>query len=151
MVTALGAVVLDTNCYIRAMRSEPERLQLRQFARIRATRLWVSSIVLAELRGGVRSGDDPERLTRVVFEPWADGTQVAVPGALAWQLAGDAYARLRGHGDRSRMTRAFAFDVLLAATCAEQELTLVTHNVRDMGRIAEVIPFRFVPPYPGLN
>ncbi|MCU0635999.1 MAG: type II toxin-antitoxin system VapC family toxin [Gemmatimonadaceae bacterium] len=118
---------------------------------MRASQLWVSSIVRSELAGGARTPEDRARLTGELFEPWSDGTQLAVPGGQAWQLAGDAFAQLRGDGDRTHMTRAFAFDVLLAATCAEQGLTLITHNARDMQRIANVLPFRFLPPYPGIN
>lgn len=45
-------------------------------------------------------------------------------------------------------SRAFANDVLIAASCREVGATLVTRNHRDFERVRKVIAFRFVPPWP---
>ena len=46
------------------------------------------------------------------------------------------------------MSKSFGNDVLLALSCREAGLVLVTDNGRDFERIARVVPFDFVAPWP---
>jgi hypothetical protein len=48
----------------------------------------------------------------------------------------------------SQVPRSFAFDVLLAYSCREHGVVLVTRNARDMQRIRRVFTFAHVAPYP---
>lgn len=45
-------------------------------------------------------------------------------------------------------TRYFLNDVLLAVSCREAGVTLVTANLDDFERIRQVERFHFVPPWP---
>lgn len=49
----------------------------------------------------------------------------------------------------ARLSKAFANDMLLAVSCRESRCVLVTGNHRDFTRIRRVLPFEFVPPWPG--
>ncbi len=44
--------------------------------------------------------------------------------------------------------RSFLNDVLLAVSCREAGVVLITTNVSDFSRIRAVEPFRFEPPWP---
>jgi len=46
------------------------------------------------------------------------------------------------------VSKSFGNDVLLALSCREAGLVLVTDNRRDFERIARVAPFDFVDPWP---
>jgi predicted nucleic acid-binding protein len=48
----------------------------------------------------------------------------------------------------SQVPRSFAFDVLLAYSCREHGVVLVTGNARDMTRIRRVFTFAYAAPYP---
>jgi predicted nucleic acid-binding protein len=144
-------IVLDTNCYIQAQRDPSAWAELRQFLDGAADLIVLSSVVRAELRIGARSDADVDLFHEQLLEPWTEDDRLVVPGAESWQRAAAAFAELRGYGDRSTMSRGFAFDVLIAASCVEHNALLVTHNVRDMQRIASVLPFEFSAPYPTLQ
>jgi len=48
----------------------------------------------------------------------------------------------------ARVRRGFAFAILLAYSCRERGMVLVTRNGRDMARIRTVFAFQFEKPYP---
>jgi len=50
--------------------------------------------------------------------------------------------------DRSKLPRSFVNDVLIAASCAEAGVTLVTDNARDFARIGAVLRFGVTAPWP---
>jgi predicted nucleic acid-binding protein len=72
------------------------------------------------------------------------------PSAHAWEDSGDVLAELsRREGlDLSRLSKAFGNDVLLALSCREAGIVLVTDNGHDFARIASVVAFEFVKPWP---
>jgi predicted nucleic acid-binding protein len=133
--------VLDTNCYIDASRNPAYFGELQDFVAGAAPRLYVSSVVSAELLAGTRSA---------VLGPFLRHGRVLAPSASAW----DALARVMTHlHDRegvqlAQVSRAFAFDVLIAYSCKEHGAVLVTANERDMARIRRVFAFDYVAPYP---
>jgi predicted nucleic acid-binding protein len=65
-------------------------------------------------------------------------------------MLGSTLSQLREEGalDFASMPRGFAFDVLIAFSCREAGVVLVTRNTRDMERIRSVFPFEFVAPFP---
>jgi predicted nucleic acid-binding protein len=72
------------------------------------------------------------------------------PTYAAWKLSGAVLAELsRSEGlELHRLSRSFVNDVLLAVSCRESGLTLVTDNRGDFARIRRVIAFDFVTPWP---
>ena len=81
------------------------------------------------------------RLERHVFAPYEQRGRVFAPGYSTWKAAGSVAARFR-----ERLTRSFYSDILIAASCREHGVTLVTRNVGDFERIARVLPFAFTAP-----
>ena len=48
----------------------------------------------------------------------------------------------------SQVPRSFAFDILLAYSCRENGIVLVTGNIRDMERISKAFSFEYTVPFP---
>jgi predicted nucleic acid-binding protein len=65
-------------------------------------------------------------------------------------MLGKVLAWLKAHEglDLKAVPRSFVFDILIAHSCREQGLVLVSRNTSDMRRIARVFRFDFVEPYP---
>jgi predicted nucleic acid-binding protein len=141
---------LDTNCYIDASRNAADLAALQDFAARAAPALHVSSVVAAELLAGARSTKDRRMLEDRVLGPFVRHGRVLTPGAAAWDALARTMASLREREglQLTQVSRAFAFDVLLAYSCKEHGVVLVTANERDMVRIRRVFTFDYVEPYP---
>lgn len=142
--------VLDTNCYIDASRDVDERTSLAEFTSWAAPGLYLSSVVAAELRTGTGSAPDRKKLEKEVLGPFIRRRRILVPSAAAWDALGLTLATLHGGQglDPFAIRRSFAFDILLAFSCRENGMTLVTRNEKDMVRISQVFQFDHVLPYP---
>jgi predicted nucleic acid-binding protein len=142
--------VLDTNCYIDASREPKALLELTRFSTWSAPRLFLSSIVAAELRAGVSSSKERKKLEEDVLGPFVRRGRVVTPTAEAWDALGLTLATLREREglQLARVRRSFAFDILLAYSCRETGAVLVTANTSDIERIRRVFAFAHVPPYP---
>jgi predicted nucleic acid-binding protein len=142
--------VIDTSCYIDASHDSAALAALQEFAGRAAPGLYLSSVVAAELRGGSRSARDRKILEDRVLGPFARRDRLLTPGPAAWDALGRTLAALRDREglQLSQVPRSFAFDVLLAYSCREQGVVLVTGNTRDMTRIRRVFAFEYVAPYP---
>ncbi len=142
--------VLDSSCYIDASRNAAALADLQGFVARAAPGLYVSSVVAAELRGGARSARDRKVLEEKVLGPFARRDRMLTPSSEAWDALGRTLAALREREglQLSQVPRSFAFDVLLAYSCREYGVVLVTANARDMTRIRRVFTFEFVAPYP---
>jgi len=139
--------VVDTNLYVDALRSEEGRAALTAFHSAYAPFEHLSAVVAHELRAGVR-GHSAIKLERYVLSPFERRGRIVTPSYAAWKEAGRVLARLTAPAQWANVTRSFVNDVLLAMSCREAGMVLVTNNVRDFTRIASVQPFDFVPPWP---
>ena len=129
---------LDSNLFIDAFRSAERESALLDFHAHFAPFEYLSAIVALELRAGARTKSAASKLEANILRPFERRGRVFAPGYGAWKEAGAALAAL---GDS---TRAFYNDVLIAASCREHGVTLVTRNVRDFARIRTAIRFDFV-------
>ncbi|MBI2403506.1 MAG: hypothetical protein HYV20_12395 [Gemmatimonadetes bacterium] len=82
--------------------------------------------------------------------PFVRRGRLLTPSATAWDALGLTLATLRRLERRqlAQVRRGFAFDILLAYSCRESGVVLVTRNARDMARIRRVFVFECVAPYP---
>jgi predicted nucleic acid-binding protein len=142
--------VLDANCYIDASRDAGAWRALAQFTLWAAPRLWLSSVVAAELRAGARSARDRKQLETTVLGPFVRRGRVLTPSAAAWDALGLTLATLRRRKglQLGEVRRGFALDILMAYSCRESGVVLVTRNARDMARIRRVFTFEYAAPYP---
>lgn len=142
--------ILDSNLFIQGFRDPTANLELQQFHRVFGPFEYLSAIVVQELRAGVRSVEDLRKLEKHVFSPFLEVGRLTTPSFRTWQMSGDVLAtlrRLEGLDVRS-VTKAFSNDILLALSCREAGMVLVTRNVRDFARIQKAVSFRFVEPWP---
>lgn len=142
-------LALDTNLFIDAFRNTDDEARLTAFHARYAPFEYLSAIVALELLAGARDGVAGD-LQRHVFDPLERRGRVFAPSHDSWKAAGAALGMLAGR-DGLRLaaaSRGFVNDVLLAASCREHGITLVTRNVRDFERIRRVLRFDFVAAWP---
>ncbi len=142
--------VLDANCYIDASRGSQDLARLTEFSNWAAPGLFVSTVVVSELRAGVTSSRDRKKLEQEVLGPFVRRRRVVTPSSAAWDALGLTLATLREKEglQLAQVRRSFAFDILLAYSCRELGAILVTGNIRDMKRVEQVFAFQYVTPYP---
>ena len=119
--------MLDTNVCIAAMRGNP-RVQAQLLARA-PTDCGVSMVSLYELYAGVERCQQPaaERLKVNAF--------IRPLHRLPFDEAAAAQtARIRWHLERTGMLIG-PYDLMLAGQALALDLTLVTHNLREFGRV----------------
>ncbi len=142
--------VLDTNLFIRAFREPVANAELQRFHLLFAPFEFLSVIVAQELLAGTRTRADRHKLQRYVLNVFARRGRIVAPSARAWERSGTVLAELvRREGlELQRVSKAFGNDVLLALSCRETGLVLVTDNARDFDRIARITSFEFIEPWP---
>ncbi|MBA2626722.1 MAG: type II toxin-antitoxin system VapC family toxin [Gemmatimonadales bacterium] len=150
MARAERKYALDTNCFIQGFRTAAGVAALQQFHRLFAPFEYLSVVVAQELRAGVHSAADRRKLERHVLAPFVRTGRVLTPSAQAWHDSGSLLGDLvrRDGLELGRVSKAFGNDILLALSCREAGVVLVTENTRDFARIAKLAPFEFVTPWP---
>lgn len=134
---------LDSNVYVVALRDSAGLAALKRFHLNFGTRTRLHAVVALELRAGVRSPAHASALESLV-EPYAERDRVIVPSFEAYLHAGRALSALADReGWQSGDPEALA-DALLAASCREEKVTLVTANVRHFAALQRQLRgFRF--------
>jgi predicted nucleic acid-binding protein len=139
---------IDTNLYVDALRSEKDLAELSAFQFQRTAFIVMSAVVVQELRAGVRTPAAVAALESEVVAPFERRSRLIAPTYWAWKETGRILSALVGPKDWRTVSRSFVNDVLLAMSCREAGVVLVTRNLRDCERIASVRKFAFVPPWP---
>ncbi len=119
--------VLDTNVLVDVLRNKPKGVRER-LKEIGIDKCVVSDITVYELYTGVAASTSPEKKKEVLetmFEKLA-----VIPASDAYWLAAQEKARLTKMG-----TPIEDKDLLIGCTALEYGLTLITGNVKQMGRI----------------
>jgi predicted nucleic acid-binding protein len=145
-------LVLDTNCFIEASKSDAANTAFELFTSAAAPRLHLSSVVAAELRAGAIDPAQRNQLEGEVVTPYRRRGRIVTPSAAAWDALGATLAALvQEEGlDLKTVKRSFVFDILVASSCREIGAIFVSANIRDLERIARVFTFDYVAPYPDL-
>lgn len=145
-----GKFVLDTNCFVDASRTEEDAAAFAEFCSWAAPRLYLSTVVAAELRTGAGDAKDRRAVDREILSPFVHRGRLVNPSPVAWEALGTTLARLvEDEGLVLRdVPRSFLFDILIARSCREIGATLVSRNAADLSRIGKVFTFDFVAPYP---
>jgi predicted nucleic acid-binding protein len=150
MAAGSRKLVLDTNCFIDASRTEAGADAFAAFCARAAPRLYLSTVVAAELRAGARNASQRRTLERRVLSPYVRRRRLLNPSAAAWEALGATLARLVENEGLALadVRKSFMFDILVAWSCREVGAVLVSRNMKDLSRIAKVFTFEFVAPYP---
>lgn len=145
--------MLDTNLYIAADRDAAGAEELVAFYDAFLPFTYLHATVAQELLVGAVDAMRSRSIHVAYLAPFEARQRVVTPSYNAWRRSGEVVATLvrwkvltpGGFG------RSFLNDVLLAASCREHGLTLVTLNTRDFERIGQVERFDFVAPWPSGN
>jgi predicted nucleic acid-binding protein len=142
--------VLDTNVYITAARDEEFGAEVAQFVGGFLPQIYLHAVVVQELTRGAINASARRRLDQDVIQPFEKRGRIVVPRYTAWKRSGEVVAELV---DRKRVSaggvlQSFVNDALLAVSCREEGMTLITMNAVDFARIALVEKISFEMPWP---
>lgn len=142
--------VLDTHLYVRAFRNAVDAEKLERFYSSFAPGVYLSSVVAHEVLVGARSDAKRKEVVAAMARPFLRTKRIVTPTHAAWQEAGASLARLAKKEalDLHRVPKSFVNDLLLAASCREAGVVLVTENLADFSRIRPFIRFQFMAPWP---
>ena len=111
---------------------------------------YLSAIVMQELAAGARTNDAARDLQQRVFEPFERRRRVFAPSAAAFVASGRALAAVAAREGWQLFDEnpSLLNDALIAASCREQGITLVTKD-GDFKRVAPFVKgFRSAAPWP---
>ncbi len=144
---------LDTNIYIDAFRDPAAEAALLGFLERALPFTFLSVVVMQELAAGARTPAQVRELERSVFQPFIRRRRVFAPMTMAFIQSGHLLAAVAAregwlavHENSSLLN-----DALLAASCRERGITLVTSD-GDFGRFAPFLKgWHYVSPWPTLT
>jgi predicted nucleic acid-binding protein len=145
--------VLDTNCFIEASRNETAAATLAEF-NVRATPfLYLSSAVAAELTAGTANLEYRHTIEEPVLGPYQRRGRVLTPSRTNWDILGKTLSELvwKEGLELQRMPRSFMLDILIAHSCREYGMVLISSNTRDLQRINRIFAFEWIQPFPNLT
>lgn len=142
--------VLDTNLYIEADRNESAAEELDRFLMRFLPSVHLHGVVAQELLAGAIDARREKLIHDGLIKPFERRDRVVAPSFGAWKRAGGIVARLVQQKKMSPggFSRSFMNDCVLAASCRESGLTLVTRNVQDFALIQKAERFEVVGPWP---
>ena len=111
------------------------------------------AIVAQELLAGIRTMAEVRLLEKQLVTRFARRGRLVAPSADGWLESGRVLRSLvQAEGlELATVSKAFGNDVLLAVTCREHGVCLVTENLRDFTRIRRHLRFEFVGPWPSAS
>lgn len=125
--------LFDTNILQQLLSPRGNRVVVRRLSATPAEDCATSVIVLSELRAGTRLRPDPGQAWNQVENAILQNIAVLDVTSQEALVAGDVMAELLARGLRPP-----AADLLIAATALAHDLILVSRNLKDFSRIAEL-------------
>ena len=142
--------VIDTQLFIEAARDRKRADELAAFSSAFLPRLLLHAVVVQEMLAGATSRKWIKEVERGVIGPYERRGRIITPSRQAWKRSGEVVSELVATKklSPSGIRRSFVNDVLLAASCREEGVVLITRNAKDFALIGTVEPVRFVEPWP---
>ena len=141
---------LDTNIFIDGFRNADAQADVFAFLNRALPFTYLSAVVMQELAAGARTAQAARDVQRGVFEPFERRRRVFAPSAAAFIQSGRILAAVAA----SEGWRLFdenpslLNDALIAASCREQGITLITKD-GDFKRLSRFVRgFRHAAPWP---
>ena len=141
---------LDTNLFIDGFRSEEAQAEVFAFLKRALPFTYLSAVVMQELAAGARTTEAAREVQRGVFEPFERRRRVFTPSPAAFVESGRAVAAVASREGWKALDEnpSLLNDALIAASCLEQGMTLITKD----GDFKRFEPFlkglRYVAPWP---
>lgn len=141
---------IDTNVYIDSFGDAAKAEALKSFLYTHLAETFLSAVVMQELRVGARTAAAAAMLQAEIFAPFERRGRVVVPSAAAFKECGRVLVDLITKEGivYADTRRALVNDVLLATSCREHGIMLITRDSDfDMIR-RHVRGWRTVAPWP---
>ncbi|MPY90057.1 MAG: PIN domain-containing protein [Luteitalea sp.] len=121
---------LDTNVYIDAFNHPQEEAALDSFLARTAPHVHLSAVVMQELGAGARTTAQAHVLQSDIFAPFARRRRTFGPSVDAFKTCGEILAHLwrRDGVPYAKRRRSLVNDILLALSCREHGIVLVTKD-----------------------
>ena len=140
----------DTKIFIDGFRSEEAQADVFAFLFRALPFTYLSAVVMQELAAGARTADAARELQRGIFEPFERRRRVFAPSTAAFAKSGHLLAAVAAREGWQALDENASLlnDALIAASCREQGVTLVTKD-GDFKRLAPFIKgLRYTRPWP---
>lgn len=141
---------LDTNIFIDAFRNKADEAALLAFLEHALPVTFMSAVVMQELAAGARTAQQARALERSVFRPFERRGRVFAPATAAFVASGRLLAAVARREGWSAVfaNSSLSNDALLAASCRERGITLITRDA-DFDRFRPFLRgWRYVKPWP---
>lgn len=141
---------LDTNIFIDGFRSEEARAEVFAFLSRALPFTFLSAVVMQELAAGARTTEVARDVQLGVFEPFERRRRVFAPSSAAFVESGRVLAAVAAREGWQLLDEkpSLLNDALIAASCREQGITLITRD-GDFKRLAPFVKgFRYASPWP---
>lgn len=143
----------DTNVFIEALRDDSAEVAMLEFLEAALPFTFLSAVVMQELAAGARARSQAHRLERSVFVPFTRRGRVFSPSREAFVHSGQLLASVaaREGWEPLRNKPSLLNDALIAASCRERGITLITHD-NDYERFRPFLQkWRTVAPRPSMS
>ena len=141
---------LDTNIFIDSFRSEEAQAEVFAFLNRALPFTYLSAVVMQELAAGARTTRVTRQVQRGVFDPFERRRRVFAPSSAAFVQSGRVLAALATREGWQLLDEkpSLLNDALIAVSCREQGITLITKD-GDFKRLARFVRgFRYEAPWP---
>jgi predicted nucleic acid-binding protein len=141
---------LDTNIFIDGFRSEEAQAAVFAFFQRTLPFTHLSAVVMQELAAGARTSEAVREVQQGVFEPFERRRRVFAPSTAAFVESGRIIAAVAKREGWQLLDEnpSLLNDALIATSCREQGITLIT-NDSDFKRLAPLVRgFRYAAPWP---
>lgn len=141
---------LDTNIFIGVFRNEAAQTDVFAFLNRALPVTYLSAVVMQELAAGARTAEAARDLRRGVFDPFERRRRVFAPSIEAFAESGRVLATVAASEGWPRLDEkpSLLNDALIAVSCREQGVTLITRD-SDFKRLAPFVKgFRYALPWP---
>lgn len=144
---------LDTNILVDGFRSEQAQADIFTFLNRALPFTYLSAVVMQELAVGARTPQAARHLKHGVFERFQRRRRIFAPSSAAFAESGRVVAMLAAREGWRLLDEkpSLLNDALIAVSCREQGVMLITKDV-DFKRLSPLIRgFRYTAPWPSLH
>lgn len=141
---------LDTNVFIDGFRREDAQAEIFAFFDRELPFIYLSAVVMQELAAGARTDRARRDVQRGILKPFERRRRVFAPSVAAFAESGRVVATLAAREGWQALEEkpSLLNDALIAASCREQGITLITNDA-DFKRLSPFVRgFRHAAPWP---
>ena len=144
---------LDTNIFIDGFRSDEAQAGVLAFLNRALPFTFLSAVVIQELAAGARTPQAAREVERGVFEPFERRRRVFAPSSAAFAESGRVIATVAAREGWQLLddNPSLLNDALIAVSCREQGITLITRD-GDFKRLSPLVRgFHYAAPWPAIS